>query len=146
MVTAASSRYIGEYTGDILEPSLIRAAIVEELDYFNEKQILQFEDLSKVKAVAGAVHVRTRWVLCNKGDSSDPDMRARLVACEVNKTGKDDACYASTPPGESKKILFSMYASQRFRTMPDGTTLPLRLSFIDIKKAYFNGHRPGISI
>ena len=63
----------------------------------------QLEDLSKVKANAEAVHVRTRRVLCNKGDASNPDMRARLVACEVNKTGKEDAFYASTPPGESKK-------------------------------------------
>ena len=84
-------------------PFLIRAAIVEELNYFNNNQISQLEDLSKVKANTEAVHVRTCWVLCNNGDASNPDMRARLVACEDNKTGKEDACYASTPPGESKR-------------------------------------------
>ena len=132
-------RYIDEYTGEVLTPSLIRAAIVEELNYFNDNQIWQLEDLSKVKANAEAVHVRTRWVLCNKGDASNPDMRARLVACEVNKTGKEDAFYASTPPGEAKKALFSMYASRRNKHLDDGTQIPMRLSFIDIKKAYFNG-------
>ena len=65
-------------------------------------------------------------------------MRARLVACEVNKTGKEDVCYTSTPPGESKKMLFSWYASRRNKRLPDSSTVPLRLSFIDIKKAYFN--------
>ena len=111
---------------------------MEELNYFNDKIIWQLEDLHKVKQMADVVNVRTRWVLCNKGDADNPDMRARLVACEVNKTGKEDASWASTPPGESKKILFSMYASRRNATIANGTA-PLQLSFIDIKKAYFNG-------
>ena len=132
-------RYIDEYTGEVLTHSLIRAAIVEELNYFNDNQIWQLEDLSKVKASAEAVHVRTRWVLCNKGDASNPDMRARLEACEVNKTGKEDAFNASTPPGEAKKALSSMYASRRNKLLDDGTQIPMRLSFIYIKKAYFNG-------
>ena len=72
--------------------------------------------------------------LVYKGDEANPDMRARLVACEVNETRKDDALYASTPPGESKNMLFSWYASRRNKILPDGSTVPLRLSFIDIKK------------
>ena len=94
-------------TGETLEPSLIRAAIAEGRNYFNDNVIWQLEDVSKVKAAAD--------------------------------TGKDDAFYASTPPGESKKALFSLYSSRRLKTLPDGTQVPLRLSFIDIKKAYFNG-------
>ena len=31
------SRYLDEYTGEVLQPSLIRAAIEDELDYFNSK-------------------------------------------------------------------------------------------------------------
>ena len=127
------SRYIDEYTGELLEPSLIRAAIVEELHYLNDKRNWELEDLSKVKQTADAIHVRTRWVLCNKGDAENPDMRARLVACEVNKTGKEDAFYASTPPGESKKILFSIYSDRRNEMLASGAA-PLRLSFIDRKK------------
>ena len=37
-------------------------------------------------------------------------MRARLVACEVN-TFKTDEYFASTPPLEAKKLLFSEYAT-----------------------------------
>lgn len=64
-------------------------------------------------------------------------MRARLVACEVNKGGVDnrhDAFYASTPPVEAKKVLFSRLAQERQRG-----GVPLRLDFLDVKKAYFNG-------
>ena len=78
--------------------------------------------------------VRCRWVLCNKGDATTPDVRARLVACEVNHGSKDDKFYASTPPLESKKMLFSKYVD-----MPTKNGLPQRLSVVDIRKAYFNG-------
>ena len=47
------------------------------------------------------VFVRSRWVMCSKGDHVEPDMRARLVACEVNKDGKNDIFHASTPPLEA---------------------------------------------
>ena len=57
-------------------------------------------DDSKVAASDDAAKVvRTRWVLCNKGDDIEPDVRARLVACEVNHGGDaGGAFYASTPP------------------------------------------------
>ena len=78
--------------------------------------------------------VRSRWVLCNKGDVAHPDIRARLVACEVNTGTKDDSFFASTPPLEAKKMLFKKYADK-----PTVGGKKMRLSFIDIKKAYFNG-------
>ena len=81
------------------------------------------------------VYVRSKWVMCNKGDSTEPDCRARLVACEVNKTGeKNDLFYASTPPLEAKKAMFARYVQ-----FARSGKLPLRLSFVDIRKAYFNG-------
>ena len=54
-------RYTDEYTGDVLDPKLTRAAIMEELSYFNDKQIWQLEDLRKVREIADAIHVRARW-------------------------------------------------------------------------------------
>ena len=83
--------------------------------------------------VPGHVCVRSRWVCCNKGDSVTPDIRCRLVACEVNKDGKQDSFFASTPPLEAKKFLFARFARERKR---NGQSL--QLSFIDIRKAYFN--------
>ena len=71
--------------------------------------------------------------MCNKGDAGRPDIRARLLACELN-TFKSDDFFASTPPLEAKRLLLSQLASQRFH--PDGRKL--QVSFVDIKKAYFN--------
>ena len=79
--------------------------------------------------------VRCRWVLCNKGDAQTPDVRARLVACEVNHDNTHEASYfASTPPLEAKRMLFA-----KFTDAPTKNVIRRRLSFVDVKKAYFNG-------
>ena len=71
----------------------------------------------------------------NKGEAESPDVRARLVACEVSTSSKkEDSFFASTPPLETKRMLFRKYADK-----PIVDEKPMRLSFIDIKKAYFNG-------
>ena len=77
---------------------------------------------------------RSRWVLCNKGDLKARDMRARFLACEVNTGDRHDSFYASTPPLEAKKLLFNRYAAERTRDKR-----PLRLGFLDVKKAFFKG-------
>ena len=75
--------------------------------------------------------ISCRWVICNKNDADDPDVRARLVAQEVG-THSDMSLFAATPPPlESKRMLLSQWASERRR---DGA-LP-KLSFIDVKNAY----------
>ena len=79
--------------------------------------------------------VRCRWVLANKGDSQSPDVRARLVACEVNHNNtKEESYFASTPPLEAKRMLFAKFADQ-----PVKEGIQQRLSFVDVRKAYFNG-------
>ena len=96
-----------EYTGEELPNHLVRAAMEEEFDYFNahvwdavEKRVACRTEDYKL--------VRMRWVICNTGDDLDFDVRARLVACEVN-TYKSDEYFASTPPLEAKKLLFSEF-------------------------------------
>ena len=126
-------RYVDEYTGEVLDPHLVKIAIMEELNYFNEK-VWQIQSKESMFDVKDHVFVRSRWVLCNKGDAAEPDIRARLVACEVNKDGKNDNFFASTPPLEAKKLLFARFAKERQRGSE-----PLQLSFVDIRKAYFNG-------
>ena len=121
-----------ECTGENLTPHLIRAAIEDELDYFNSK-VWQICTMDEMKAIPDYILVRSRWVLCNKGDAESPDVRARLVSCELNNDDKHDFFSASTPPLEGKRMLFSRYTSERQRN-----GVPLRLSFIDIRKAYFN--------
>ena len=125
-------RYFDEYTGEILAPHLIRPAIEDELNYFNSK-VWQLSTTEEMEKVPGHILVRSRWVLCNKGDAESPDVRARLVSCELNKGDRNDAFSASTPPLEGKRLLFSRDTSERKRRGK-----PLRISFVDIRKAYFN--------
>ena len=127
------TKYIDEYTGEPLDQSLITEAIIEELNYFNSK-VWKLENKADMLKKAEHIFVRSRWVLCNKGDHKQPDMRARLVACEINRGDRHDAFFASTPPLEAKKVLFSRLAQEQKR---DGVALSL--DFLDVKKAYFNG-------
>ena len=66
-----------------------------------------------------------------KNDINDPDVRCRLVAHEINLQA-DESFYAATPPLEAKRILFSEFASR-------APTENLKISFVDVKKAYFYG-------
>ena len=61
------SKYVDEYTGEILPPHLIRDAIIDELDDFNDKA-WQLSTVEEMKKVPDSILVRSRWVLCNKGD------------------------------------------------------------------------------
>ena len=125
-------RYVDEYTGEFLAPHLIRPAIEDELHYFNSK-VWEITTTDKMRQLPDYILVRSRWVLCNKGDAVTPDVRARLVACELNNGERNDMFSASTPPLEAKRLLFARYVSERTRNGQ-----PLRLSFVDIRKAYFN--------
>ena len=127
--------YRDEYTGEELPNHLVRSAMEEELKYFNlhvwdavEKKLAYRTEDFKL--------VRMRWVICNKADDETYDVRARLVACEIN-THKSDDYFASTPPLEAKRLLFSEYASTARR--PDMLDQEIVLSFVDIRKAYFKG-------
>ena len=104
--------YTDEYTSEVLNNFLIPAAIMEELDYVNDRmwEVSTRDDMMKVD---GHIFVRSRCVHCNKGDALNPDIRARLVACEINKGHKKNSFVASAPrppPLEAKKLLFAQYA------------------------------------
>ena len=126
-------QYTDEYTGEPLDHKLLRAAMEDELNYFNEK-VWRITTVEEMQKIPDHIVTRSRWVLCNKGDAESPDVRARLVACEINHGDKNDMFAASTPPLEAKRLLFAKYVSQK--TSRNGS--PLRLGFVDIRKAYFN--------
>ena len=65
----------------------------------------EIADAKKVMSDKDSKVIRTRWAVTNKGDHSQPDIRARLVAQEVN-TYRSDDFFASTPPLEAKRLLF----------------------------------------
>ena len=85
-----------EYTGYVLPEGPVRAAIMEELGYVSEKVIWAAADYGEMNSDSTSTFVRMRWVLCNKGDEVSPDVRARLVACEIARD-KQSQFYESDP-------------------------------------------------
>ena len=98
------SQYRGEYTGEILPHRGVQEAIKDELDYFCDR-VWVSTPLADVLADPEAKIVGTRWILSNKNDVNNPDIRARLVAQEVARH-EDVSVYAATPPLESKRLPF----------------------------------------
>ena len=122
--------FYDEYTREVLPQELIQQAMSEEMEYFCKHvwQIASFEDAKKD---VDATFIGGRWVNCNKGDTQQPKVRARYVATEVNN--EDDSTYfAATPPLEALRLLFNQFAMQA------PTNPRLKLSQVDIKKAYFH--------
>ena len=78
--------------------------------------------------------IKTRWV--NKGDERSPEIRCLLVAKEVKKRNNTEEesvnFFASTPPLEAVKLLISEAMTKR----ASRNHRPLKLSFIDVKKAH----------
>ena len=126
--------YKDEYTLEPLPKEETKAAMHDELSYFCEKVFRGVSYEEAVNDPEGKI-IGSRFVNCNKGDSEKPDVRCRLVAQEINhgSEGCEDF-YAATPPLEAKRLLFSEWASKKVRRGKK-----LKLSFVDIRKAYFNG-------
>ena len=85
--------------------------------------------LSEARADPDGKIIGARWVICNKNDAANPDVRVRLVAQEVSHD-HGDAYVAATPPLEAKRILMSHWAHERIRG-----GAPLKLHFLGIRKA-----------
>ena len=81
--------YLDEYTREPLPHALVRDAIAVELNYFNNR-VWELVDANKILGDKDATVIRTRWVITDKGDSNEPDIRARLVAQEINTFKHDD--------------------------------------------------------
>ena len=110
----------------------VHEAIKEELYYFNQ-HVWTAVPMDVALQNADAKIVGSRWVICNKNDQSDPDVRARLVAQEISSHA-DTSFFAATPPLEAKRMLLSQFSTERRRRGHN-----LKLSFIDVQKAYFYG-------
>ena len=123
-----------DVTGKVLDPLEVKNARREEVQFLKEKGIVAvvpYDECFK----EGKVPITVRWVDVVKGTMDDPVYRCRLVARDFK--GNDDSredFFAAMPPLEAKKVLFAMAASQRGRVGP-----PLKLMFIDVKKAHLYG-------
>ena len=111
-------------------------AMQEEPRWFNKVVWKGVSRGKEQKAGAPATRpIRTRWDIVNKGDAAKPDIRARLVACELNTyTDETGLLYAATPLLEAKRMLLSEYATKK-----NQKGQPRQISCLVITKAYFHG-------
>ena len=99
-----------DLTGQILDPTLVKAARKKELEYFDGKDVWELRPISECRRLTGKAPVTVRWVDVNKGDDTNPNVRSRLVARQIRQAG-EDAIFAPTPPLEALRSIISMAAT-----------------------------------
>lgn len=100
-----------------------------EMEYFAKLRVYDRVDRSEIARTGGKL-IGTRWVDTNKGDSTNVDVRSRLVGREFN-VGRDDALYAATPPLEALRVIISHAA-----TFTCGSA-HREVMVNDVRRAYF---------
>ena len=120
-------------SGEQLPARLVNGAKQDEIKWLKNVPVYTKVPIAQCWERTGKAPIGVKWVITNKGDRYTYDIRARLVATEINRY-KDDQMYAPTPPLEAKKMLFS-WAARRRRNHWGETE---KLLFVDVKKAYFN--------
>ena len=115
-----------DVSNEVLIPSLVMAARKEELDYFKSMKVYEYAPIAECLKVTGKAPIGTRWIDTNKGDSTRPNYRSRLVAKEF-KVKEQPELYAATPPTECMRLLISKAAEKKSNKM----------IYIDISRAYF---------
>ena len=99
-------------SGEPLDPDKVRSARREEILYFRGMKVYIKVPKSECFENTGKAPIGVRWVDINKGDTTDPNYRSRLVAKEF-KTDDRQEWYAATPPGECLKVLLSKWQRGR---------------------------------
>ena len=96
--------------GAELNPTEVRKARQEEIDYVRNMKLYTKVPIEECYANIGRAPITVRWIDINKGDQTTPNYRSRLVAREIN-THKRDDLFAGTPPLEALKCIVSIAAS-----------------------------------
>ena len=120
-----------DLTGREMNAEDTRLGREEEIEYMQNRRIWDEKDEEDCWKDTGKPPVSVRWVDVQKGE----EVRCRLVARDFKPKWEDDRAdlFASMPPLEAKKALFSKAASQV------GLSRKKKLLFIDAKKAHLNG-------
>ena len=125
------SVYRDTVTSTPLRTDLVHKGMQEELEYMQKKQL--WNRFDTWQEAVDEVHrrgqevdatVAGKWVVTNKGDHNAPDVRCRMVACEVayGKTTATEADYfAPTPPLEAMKASLAKFD-------PEGIPVPYFMS------------------
>ena len=131
-------------TGQVLNPKLVMAARLKELEYFESKGVWIRRPRSECIRKTGKRPISVKWVDTNKGDDDNPNYRSRLVAREIRLTG-EDPIFAPTPPLESVRMVLSLAATdlpgEPKHDRRGDSERRTQVSIIDISRAYFNAKK-----
>ena len=107
-----------------MKPSMVRSARQEEIKYFKAMNVYKKVPIKECWSDTGRAPIGVRWVDINKGDSTQPNYRSRLVAKEF-KTEDKPEWYAATPPSECLKVIRGKMAANRNR----------KIAYADVSRA-----------
>ena len=110
----------------------MRKARQAEVDYIHKMNLYDKVPISECWAKTGQKPIDTKWVDVNKGDTSRPNYRSRLVGKEYNQH-KDDSLYAATPPLEALRIITSWAATHDEHERAEDKEVMIN----DVSRAYF---------
>eukprot|EP00971_Amphidinium_carterae_P069137 1368359-Amphidinium_carterae.1 len=117
--------YYDDVHGGLLDPKMVRVCRAEEIAWMREHGTYTKVPRSHAE---GHKLVKVLWVDTNKGDA---EKTRRSGGCE----GMAAQLFAATPPLEGFRCLLSMAMGREYSR----NGLPLKLGFIDIKKAHLFG-------
>eukprot|EP00971_Amphidinium_carterae_P180882 3588138-Amphidinium_carterae.1 len=126
-------------TGQPLPADLVAPARREEMRFLHDLDAYEVVPIEQCYAAMGGAPIPTGWVDVNKGDTTAPKIRSRLVVKETRRNSplQDAAAiFSSTPPFESLRLLASLAMTRR----QDGSRPVKTLLFIDITRAHPHCH------
>ena len=98
----------------------------EEVEYFRRHKVCSRVPRETCLRETGKATIKTGWAETDKGQPGKPNVRARWVAKEYQTHSRPEL-YASTPPLEALKTLFSLAVACKGKR---------QIGFIDVKKAH----------
>lgn len=139
---------VGDLIGEELLPNLVKLAKCEELSEMYRRSVWTEASLKDCSEKTGKPPIPGRWVITNKGDKKNYNVRARLVAkhlvAKYRGKGLHDL-FAAMPPFEMVKLLLVRAVSSigsiggrvdKSAVVPPRTCLGRKVMFIDISKAH----------
>ena len=126
-----------DVSGKALDPGMVKEARKEEMEEFRKHEVYEKVPIEECKKATGKAPIPVRWIDINKGDTTTPEYRSRLVAKEIKRDNRDDL-FAATPPLEALKILIGMAVTEGIGYEKGKEDQGMKLEFIDIKRAFFH--------
>ena len=123
--------YLDENSWGPLDPALVRQGEQEEMERFHKMGVYDYCSRQDALQYHEGKFIKVKWVRINKGTTSEPKVRCRLVCQELGYGTRDDELYAGTPALSIVKMMISRFASSGH--------IKRTLAIIDVKCAFLYG-------